>query len=442
MGSWGLLWVLRVFEGEDLETEWGLEHEVELGHLVHGGGEGGAGAGLGGDDEGQAVAGVAAVLKDGVDVDGGVAEDAGDGGDDAGAVGDDEAEIVGGEEVSGYGERLRGEADGGAALGDGEDVGHDGDGGGMAAGSVAGEDDVATELAAGDDHVLGAVGPGDGRGFGDEHGADAGEDLRRSVGGIRFGFDLGAGDLADGAAEFFGVGVVERGDVRDGLGGDVVGVELGVEGEAGEDAELGAGVKAVDVGGGIGFCVAEGLGCLQDFGVVGSGFHGGEDEVAGAVDDAGDAGDAVAAETLGHAGDDGDATGDGCAVEELHVVLCGEGEESGAAIGDELLVSGDDVFAGSEGRAQPAFDGVEAAHELDDEVDVGGEENVFDAVGPDGVGEDEAGAFVGALAGDVAIEDVGDAEAGVGGGCEDFGEGGADGAEAEEADAEGGAWHE
>ena len=68
---------------------------------------------------------------------------------------------------------------------------------------------------------------------------------------------LRAGDLADGAAQFLGVGEVDGFDGGDGLGGDGVGVELGVEGDAGEDAELGAGVEAVDVGGGIGFGVAE-----------------------------------------------------------------------------------------------------------------------------------------------------------------------------------------
>ena len=51
-----------------------------------------------------------------------------------------------------------------AALRDGEEVGDDCDGGGFAACSVTGEDDVAAEAAADDDHVLRAVRPGDGRG--------------------------------------------------------------------------------------------------------------------------------------------------------------------------------------------------------------------------------------------------------------------------------------
>jgi len=157
---------------------------------------------------------------------------------------------------------------------------------------------------------------------------------------------LGAGDLADGAAELFGVGEVDGGDVGDGLRGDVVGVDFGAEGDAGEDAELGAGVEAVDVGGGVGFGVTEGLGFFEDFGVVGSGFHGAEDEVAGAVDDAADAGDLISAEALRHAGDDGDAAGDGCSVEELDAFGGGEFEEAGAAVGDELLVGGGDVLAG------------------------------------------------------------------------------------------------
>ena len=141
-----------------------------------------------------------------------------------------------------------------------------------------------------------------------------------------------------------------------------------MHGDAGEDAELGAGVEAVDVGGGIGFGVTELLGVGEDGGVVGASLHAGEDVVAGAVDDAAEAGDLVAAEALKHAGDDGDSAGDGCSVDELDVVLGGEFGEAGAAIGDELLVGCDDGFAGGDGLAEPRFGWVEAAHQLDDDI--------------------------------------------------------------------------
>jgi len=105
---------------------------------------------------------VAAVLEDGVDVDADPGERAGDSGYDAGTVFYDEAEVVRGGDVAGDLQRLCREADGGAAFGDGEDIAHDGYRGGVAAGAVAAEDYVAAKAAAGDDHVLRAVRPGDG----------------------------------------------------------------------------------------------------------------------------------------------------------------------------------------------------------------------------------------------------------------------------------------
>ena len=181
-------------------------------------------------------------------------------------------------------ERLRtGKLDGLAALRDGEQIGDYGDGSGLAAGSVTGEDDVAAELAADDDHVLRAMRPGDGRGERHQHGRYAGVNGRA--------VDLRTRDLADGAAQLLRVGEVDGVDSGDGLGGDSVGIELGVESDAREDAEFGAGVVAVDVGGRIGLGVAELLRVGEDGGVVSAGLHAAEDVVAGAVDDAAEAGD-------------------------------------------------------------------------------------------------------------------------------------------------------
>ena len=293
---------------------------------------------------------------------------------------------------------------------------------------MAGEDGVAAEAASSDDHILGAVRPGDGGAEGDEHGADAGVD--------GFAVELGAGDLADGAVELFGVGEVDGFDGGDGLGGDGVGVELDVHGDAGEDAELGAGVVAVNVGGGVGLGVAGVLGVGEDGGVGGTALHAAEDEVAGAVDDAAEAGDLVAGDALENAGNDRNAAGDGCSVDELDVMLRGYFGEGGAAVGDELLVGGDDGLARGESAREPAFDGLEAAHELDDDVDVGGED-VGDGVGPDGGLRDELRGGGGAFALDAAIEDVGELDAGEVLRVENAGDGAADGAEAEEGDLDG-----
>ena len=130
-----------------------------------------------------------------------------------------------------------------------------------------------------------------------------------------------------------------------------LGVELEVQRAAGEDAELGARVEAVDVGGGVGLGVAGGLGLGEGLGEAGAGLHVREDEVAGAVDDAGDARDAIALQALQDGGNDGDATGDGRVEEQLRAVLASEFGERGAAIGDELLVRGNDGDASGERAA-------------------------------------------------------------------------------------------
>ncbi len=186
----------------------------------------------------------------------------------------------------------------------------------------------------------------------------------------------------------------------------MVGVELGVESDAGEDAELGAGVEAVDVGGGIGLGITGGLCLREGVGVGGAGLHVREDEVAGAVDDAGEAGDAVALKTLESGGDDGDATGDGSVEAELGVVFLGDAGEVRAAIGDELLVGGDDGFAGLEGAGEPGGDGIESADGFDEDVDVGVEDVVY-IFGPLGGGGDRLLRLGLTLAGDVAVVDVG-----------------------------------
>ncbi len=129
------------------------------------------------------------------------------------------------------------------------------------------------------------------------------------------------------------------------------------------------------------------------------------------------------------AGDDGDAAGYGRSVDELHVVLAREAHEGGAAVGDELLVGRDDGLAGGDGLAEPGLDGVEAAHELDDDVDIGGED-VIDIFRPEGGLGDELCVGRGLLALDVAVIDVGELEASELAGGEDLCDGASDGAEA------------
>ena len=140
-----------------MQAEGAFEHAVEFGEGAEGFLDGGGEAGFGGDDEGQAVFGVAGALQEGVDVGSDFGECAGDGGDDTGLIVYYEAKVVRGEEFAGDLAFADGELDGLAALRDGEEVGDYGDCCGFAARAVAGEDYISAEAAADYDHVLRAV---------------------------------------------------------------------------------------------------------------------------------------------------------------------------------------------------------------------------------------------------------------------------------------------
>ncbi len=81
--------------------------------------------------------------------------------------------------------------------------------------------------------------------------------------------------------------------------------------DLGQDGQLVGGVGAVDVEGGVGLGVTAFLGLGQSFAVALAFFaHGGEDEVAGAVEDALERQDLVGGQALRQGGDDGHAAGD------------------------------------------------------------------------------------------------------------------------------------
>src|SRR5580692_971377 len=243
-------------------------------------------------------------------------------------------------EFSGDGSGAAGQINGAGAVGQGDEVGDDGDSGGIAARAVSGEDDVAAILTTDEDHVFCGARPRERRAQRDEHGADG----SRDGSGHQFGF----GDLADGAAEVAGVDEVDGVDVSDGAAGDGVDVDAGADSDAGENDEFGASVVAVHVFAGIGFGVAKFLRVSENVGKGCAGFHAAEDVVAGAVEDAFNAGDAVTGEPLLQAGDDGDTAGDGCAIEQVRAFRASEAIEFDAVGGDQLFVAGDDGLAGFE----------------------------------------------------------------------------------------------
>ena len=66
-----------------------------------------------------------------------------------------------------------------------------------------------------------------------------------------------------------------------------------------------------------------------------------------------------------------DATGDGSLEQEVHAVAIGRLEQLDTDVGEQLLVRRDDRFAGGDGGGDQLAGRLDAADDLDDEVDVG-----------------------------------------------------------------------
>jgi hypothetical protein len=232
---------------------------------------------------------------------------------------------------------------------------------------------------------------------------------------------------------------VGGGDLLDALAEDVGGVDGRVEGERGDDRGLGGGVVAADVRGRVGLGVPELLGLGEHVRVrrplLG---HAGEDVVGGAVQDPDDARDAVPRERLLERLDDRDGT--------RHRRLEGE-VDAGAArqlgelrplVRDQLLVGRDHRLAELQGPPHQRRGEAATPHDLDDQVDVVGLDHRHRIVGVD-LGRQGQVADLG----EVADGHPGDLQPSAGAGgqvlgaaVEDGGDAAADGAAAEQADAD------
>ena len=112
----------------------------------------------------------------------------------------------------------------------------------------------------------------------------------------------------------------------------------------------------------------------------------------------------VAGKSLLQRIDDGNTAGNGGSEEERAAVLTGKGRELRTVLGDQFLIGGDHGFSRGQGARHPVVGGLKAAHQFDDDVDVGGED-LIDIAGPAYL----AGYPVHALALHIAIVDVGEA---------------------------------
>ena len=155
----------------------------------------------------------------------------------------------------------------------------------------------------------------------------------------------------DAEAEFVGGGEVGERDRLDAFDADRIGIEPHAEGQRRQDRKLVRGVEAADVEGRVGLGVAESLRLLEArLERQPLGLHLRQDVVAGAVEDAADARDAVAGERLAQRLDDGDAAADRGLEGERRAAALGEFGKFLAMRGEHRLVGGDDGDAARQSR--------------------------------------------------------------------------------------------
>jgi hypothetical protein len=195
------------------------------------------------------------------------------------------------------------------------------------------------------------------------------EEGRVHAHGDAAGQPLGGADQLQRQPQLAGVGDVVACDPGDALVANVVDVHGRAECQPREDRHLRGRVGAADVVGRVGFRDPEPLRLAQRLQVVAAAArHLGEDEVGRAVDDPVDALDVGAGERVAqHAHDRHDA-GDRRLEAEQHRVLAGERPQLLAVAGEQLLIGGDDVAAGAQRAAHVLAGRVDTADQLDDQI--------------------------------------------------------------------------
>ena len=176
----------------------------------------------------------------------------------------------------------------------------------------------------------------------------------------------------DGIAQLPGKLDIELGDLADAFGMDAAGFDPEAVRQRGEDSNFVSGVVAVDVERGFGLGIAQALSIGQHIGELGPlELHPGEDVVAGAIDDAGDARDPVSGEGFPERLDDRNTPGHGGFVVEVGLMLRSQGEEFWAVGREESLVGGDHRLAQFEGCTDHLACCCHSAHQFDHELDLG-----------------------------------------------------------------------
>ena len=181
-----------------------------------------------------------------------------------------------------------------------------------------------------------------------------------------------AGDAQqlDAVAQLVGVGEVLGCQLADALDEGTVELHGHAEGDGGQQRGLVGGVDALDVEGGIGLGIAQAL-CLGQRHIEADALvtHLGQDEVGGAVDDAGHHLHAVGRKPLAQRLHDGNAAGHGSLEGHHHTGLAGTGEDLVAMHGQQRLVGGDDLLALGNGGQHDITGQRGAAHHLHQHID-------------------------------------------------------------------------
>ena len=169
-------------------------------------------------------------------------------------------------------------------------------------------------------------------------------------------------DQLDAVAEVISESNVDRVQRVNALVRHIVDGDLRVEGNRGEDRDLGGGVATGHILRGIGLGEAKAL-CLGQHGrIVGAVGHLREHEVCRAVDDAEDRVDLARDHRLAQDLDDGNGGADAGLEAQLDAVCLGRGEQLRAVAGEQLLVCRDDRLAGCEQFEHPFARGRDTAH--------------------------------------------------------------------------------
>ena len=182
----------------------------------------------------------------------------------------------------------------------------------------------------------------------------------------------GAAEELDAVAELAGKVDVHLVEVADAFDGHFrIGI-VHAPCEADKQHELVRGVEPVDVQRGIGLGVALFLRFGEGRGEVDAlAGHFRKDIVAGAVQNAFERSDMVPGKAFLQRLDDGDAARHAGFIEQSGALFVGQPEQAFAFFREQGLVGGDDLFALCEAARDELLGRVDAAHQLDDHVNVG-----------------------------------------------------------------------